>query len=51
VILLDDVIQDLHLSELGKAPEFPTLLHGFHRNGVSGILVDRDGASARSAPD
>jgi hypothetical protein len=43
VILLDDVIQELHLSELRKAPEFSTPLHGFDRDRVSGILVDRDG--------
>jgi hypothetical protein len=44
VILLDDVVQELHLSEFSKAPECSPPLHGIHRNGIGGVLVDRDGS-------
>ena len=44
VILLDDVIQELHLPDFGKAPEFSALLHGFCRDWIGGILVDREGS-------
>jgi hypothetical protein len=42
VILLDDVVQELHLSQFGKSQEFSMLLHSLRRNGVSCILVSRD---------
>ena len=44
VILLDDVIQELHLPQFGKAPEFSLTFHGFRRNRVCSVLVHRDGA-------
>lgn len=43
VILLDNVVLELDLSEFGKAPEFTVLLPGFCRNGIRRVLVDRDG--------
>jgi hypothetical protein len=42
VILLDDVIQKLHLPEFGETPKRSIPLHGLQRDWISGILVNCD---------
>src|SRR3954451_1843876 len=43
VILLDNVIQKLHLPEFGKPPELAGTFHSLRRNWIGSVLVDRDG--------
>lgn len=42
VILLNDVVQELHLPEFGETPELSGTLHSLRRYRIGGILVDRD---------
>ena len=42
VILLDDIVQELHLPEFGEPPELSGTFHRLRRYRIGGILVDRD---------